>query len=159
MASNKSGFDGQDNSTDSNVDVYENTDFFESEISRYSANLEADPEDTYRRYGFTLFHSLPPAQMVLENQKLGFFRGDAVDNYNMAGLEIGKENYTGAIELLEKCLKEDDSIAEAVYNLALCYEKTDRQADALKQWNKFLEMAEDEEDLELVRDHVAELQG
>jgi tetratricopeptide (TPR) repeat protein len=159
MASNKNAEDSQDFSNDSNNDMFESTDFFESEISRYSANLEADPEVTYRRYGFTLYHSLPPAQMVLENQKLGFFRGDSVDTYNLAGIELGKENYKGATELLEKALKEDPTLADAAYNLALCYERQDRKADALSTWNKYLEVAEDEEDLEEVRAHVAELQG
>src|SRR5690606_5118569 len=125
----------------------------------YSANLEADPEETYRRYGFTLYHSLPPAQMVLESKKLGFYRDDAIDVYNLAGIEIGKENFEGAAELLEKSFKEDNSQPETAYNLALGYEKRERKADALKMWDKYLEIAEDEEDIEAVQAHVAELQA
>jgi len=159
MASNNIGNEELDN-TSSSLDNFENSDFFEQEISRYSANLEADPEDSYRRYGFTLYHSLPAPQMVLENQKLGFFKGDAVDKYNLAGIEIGKENFAGAIELLEQALKEDDSLADAAYNLALCYEKVDRKADAVKIWNRYLTIVpEDEEDIDSVKAHLEELQA
>lgn len=160
MASNQNGENNQDQSNDTGVDYLEPSDFFEAEISRYSSNLEADPEDTYRRYGFTLYHSLPPVQMVLENQKLGFHRGDAIDTYNLAGIEIGKENFEGALALLEKALKEDPTLADAWYNLALCYEKLDRKADAKKAWNNYLEHTEDEEEaVEQVRAHLGEDQA
>lgn len=171
MASNKQGEEELEESQENSSEALEPTDFFEAEISRYSANLEADPEDTYQRYGFTLYHSLPPAQMVLESKKLGFFRGDAIDTYNLAGIEIGKENFPGAVELLDKSIKMDDSHADSYYNLALCLEQLDRKADALKNWKKYLELAETEaeeeedeseesiEELEAVRAHVAELQA
>lgn len=154
----------QDNNGETGTpDPYETTDFFEAEISRYSAHLEADPEETYQRYGFTLYHSLPPEQMVLENQKLGFFRGDAIDTYNLAGIEIGKENYEEAAKMLESALKMDDSLADAVHNLALCYEKLDRKADAIKLWEKYIELIADDEDIEEeerapIVAHLAELQ-
>lgn len=159
MASENNAEANQDNA-DNGVDYLEATDFFEAEISKYSANLEADPEETYRRYGFTLYHSLPPAQMVLESRKLGFYHDDAVDKYNLAGIELGKENYDGARELLEAALKEEPELADAAHNLALCYEKLDRKGDALPLWNKYLELVdEDDEGLDQVRAHVAELQG
>lgn len=139
------------------ADNHEPVDFFETEISRYAASLEADPEDAYMRYGFTLYHSLPAAHMVVESRKLGFFRDDAVDAYNLAGLEIGSENYEAAVDLLEKALKMDDTLADASYNLALCYEKLGRKADAIKMWNRFKELADEEEDLQSVDAHLTEL--
>lgn len=159
MAASKQKDDTQDNGADMAMDPHDPTDFFESEISRYSANLEADPEETYQRYGFTLFHSLPPAQMVLENQKLGFFRGDAVDTYNLAGLELAKDNIEGGLELLEKSYKMDDSIADAAHNIALCYEKLGRKADSIKMWKRYVELAEEDEDRAPVEAHLAELQA
>lgn len=159
MAANNNNSDLQDNPTGQGAENHEPVDFFEQEIARYSASLEADPEDTYRRYGFTLYHSLPPAQLVLESQKLGFFRGDAADQYNLAGLEIEKENYEGATELLEKALAMDETLAEATYNLALCYEKLDRKDEAIKMWNRFLELADEDEELAPVEEHLAELQS
>lgn len=159
MASNKHGEDSPEVSNDSSVEVLEPTDFFEAEISRYSANLEADPEDTYKRYGFTLYHSLPPAQMLFESQKLGFFRGDAIDTFNLAGIELDKENFEGALKLLEKSIKMDDTQADTYYNMALCLERLDRHADAAKNWGKYLELAEDEEEIEAVQAYLAEKQG
>lgn len=161
MAANNQSNDVQENANSQSAENHEPVDFFEAEIVRYSASLEADPEDTYKRYGFTLYHSLPPGQLVLESQKLGFFRGDAADQYNLAGLEIEKENYEGAKDLLEKSMKMDDTLAETAYNLALCYEKLDRKADAIAMWNKFIELAdeEQEEDIAPVEAHLAELQS
>ncbi len=159
MAASKQKEEMQTNSADVALESHDPTDFFESEISRYSANLEADPEETYQRYGFTLFHSLPPAQMVLENKKLGFYRGDAIDTYNMAGLELAKNNIEGGLELLEKSYKMDDSLADAAHNMAVCYERLDRKADALKMWKRFLELAEDEEEIAPVEAHLKELQA
>lgn len=156
MAANNVNDDSPDNLSQ---DIHEPVDFFESEISRYASNLEADSDDAYRRYGFTLYHSLPPAHMVVESRKLGFYRDDAVDLYNLAGLEASNENYEAAAELLEKALSQDDSLADAAYNLALCYEKLDRKSEALKMWDKYKANADEEEDLAPVEAHIAELQG
>ena len=156
MASTKQNNDSLESSTE--LMEQERVDFFEGEISRYAASLEADAEDAYKRYGFTLYHSLPAAHMVLESRKLGFYRDDAIDQYNLAGLEISVENYQAAAALLEKALKMDGELADAAYNLALCYEKMDRKADAVKLWNKFKELADDDEDLAPVDAHLAELQ-
>lgn len=153
MASNRN-----DETQDNQADFNEPVDFFDQEIQRYAASLEADSDDAYRRYGFTLYHSLPAAHMVVESRKLGFYRDDAVDHYNLAGLEIGSENYEAAAGLLEKALKMDDSMADAAYNLALCYEKLDRKQDAIKLWNRFKELADEEEEIAPVNAHLAELQ-
>lgn len=158
MVDNKLADESQEPDADVQAEVQEPVDFFENEITRYAVSLENNPEDAYQRYGFTLYHSLPPAHMVLESRKLGFYRDDAIDQYNLAGLEIGVENYEAAAGLLEKALKMDDSIADAAYNLALCYEKMDRKADAIKMWNRYKELAEDEEELVPVEAHLAELQ-
>lgn len=158
MAANRLNDDAQDSANGAGNDNHEAVDFFETEISRYAASLEADPEDAYQRYGFTLYHSLPPAHMVVESRKLGFFRDDAVDSYNLAGLEIGSENYEAAAALLEKALKMDDTLADATYNLALCYEKLGRKAEAIKLWNRFKELADEDEDLQSVEAHLAEIQ-
>jgi len=158
MAATKMNDDLQE-TTSAFEESHEPGDFFENEITKYSANLEADPEDAYRRYGFTLYHSLPAAHMVVESRKLGFYRDDAVDQYNLAGLEIGSENYEAAKDLLEKALKMDDTLADAAHNLALCYEKLDRKSDAVKMWNRFKELADEEEDLAPVEAHLAELQA
>lgn len=142
------------------TDPQEPVDFFEKEMNRYISNLEVDSVDAYRRYGFTLYHSLPAAHMVVESRKLGFYRDDAIDHYNLAGLEASNENYEAAVDLLEKALKEDDTLADAAHNLALCYEKLDRKADAIAMWNTYRSLVdEDDEGLAAVDAHMAELQA
>jgi tetratricopeptide (TPR) repeat protein len=84
---------------------------------------------------------------------------DAIDQYNLACVAIAKEDYQEAAKLLQATLKADDKFADAVYNLALCYERLERKSDALKQWNRFLELADSEENRREVETHLAELKG
>lgn len=119
-------------------------DFYEVEVGRYSAALDEDLPGTMKRYGFTLFHSLPFAKQLELGRKLGFEPKDAVDFYNLAGVEIEKERYEAAAKLLQQALKLDGQFADAAYNLAICEEKLGNRNEALKQWTRFLELCDDE---------------
>lgn len=135
----------------------ESIDFYQGEIERYQETIDRDLDESFLRYGFSLYHSLPPEKLVVLNQKLGFFKGDAIDKYNLAGLEILEENYAKAAEILEESLKEEPELADAIYNLALCYEKMDRKNDALPLWQQYQELIEDEEEQDAIENHIAEI--
>jgi tetratricopeptide (TPR) repeat protein len=135
-------------------------DFYEAEVLRYTETLKSNQAEAFERYGFTLYHSLAPRDQINLSQDLGFFRNDAVDQYNLAGLEISEENYEKAATLLEKALGMDDSLGEATCNLALCYEKLDRKDEAAKLWAKYREMCTDcQEELDAIDSHLAEAQA
>src|SRR5437773_2235980 len=77
-------------------------DFYASEVGRYQAIVDRDIKEAFHRYGFTLYHSLPPAKQVEVSQKMGFWHKDAVDYYNLAGVAIQREDYSGAVQNLNR---------------------------------------------------------
>jgi tetratricopeptide (TPR) repeat protein len=132
-------------------------DLYEAEVERYSEVLADDLKDAFKRYGFTLFHSLPAKTQVELSEKLGIVPRDAVDLFNLASAAIEREDYPAAQQYLQKALKQDDSFSDAVYNLALCAEKLNHKADAVKQWKRYLELCEEDEAKREVEAHLAEL--
>ena len=135
----------------------ETEDFYETEVARYQDVLNADLKQAFRRYGFTLYHSLPAARMIELAGQIGFQPKDAIDHYNVAGAAIEREDFASATKHLKKALDLDPELADAVHNLALCLEKTGHKAEATRQWQRYLELAEGDEDKEAVQAHLAEL--
>ena len=134
-------------------------DLHDMELARYEAILDRNLDEAFERYGFSMFHSLPGLKQVEFRQKLGFAVRDAVDHYNLAGLAISREDYKGAAQLLEKALKADPGMLDALYNLALCCEKLDRKGDALKNWAEYAKAVDDDADKKAVEAHIAELKA
>lgn len=133
--------------------------FFDLELARYEAVLERSLDEALERYGFTLFHSLPGLKQVELHQKLGFPVRDAIDQFNLAALAISREDYKGAVQLLEKAIKEEPTMGDAYYNLALCCEKLDRRNEAIKNWEEALLHVESDEDRQAIQAHLDELKG
>ncbi len=133
--------------------------FFDKELARYEAILDRSNDEAFERFGFTMYHSLSGLKQVELRQKMGFETRDSVDLFNLAGLSVAREDYKGAAQLLEKAVKQDENLADARYNLALCYERLDRKSDALKNWEEFLKVSSSEEDKAAVSAHLAELRG
>lgn len=129
-------------------------DFYDDEVTRYTAVVDENLDKAFKQYGFTLFHSLPPGKQVQVAQKLGMMKGDAIDNFNLASLSIEKEDWGKAVELLKKALQQDSSLADAEYNLALCYERQGNQGEATKHWKKFLDVSDDEDINRQVTEHL-----
>src|SRR5687768_1207826 len=128
--------DGQD--FDAGAEGEESSeDFYLAEVTRYEATVDRDLDEAFKRYGFTLYHSLPPVKQVQLAKKLGFMGTDAVDHFNLAGVEIAGERWDAAAKLLQKSLELDGTFADAAYNLALVYEKLDRKNDAINLWSRF----------------------
>lgn len=132
-------------------------DLFEVEMQRYEAALDSDLDQAMRQYGYTLFHSLPPAKQVELQQKLGFDLKDANGLYNLAHLQLAKEDYKAAATLLQKSLHADPTYTDAIYNLALCHERLGNTKEAVQQWNRFLELTESDADREAISAHLASL--
>jgi tetratricopeptide (TPR) repeat protein len=129
-------------------------DFYDDEVNRYTSVLDENLDKAFKQYGFTLFHSLPAGKQVQVAQKLGMMKGDAIDNFNLAGLSIEKEEWPKAIDLLKKALQQDGTLADAEYNLAMCYERQGNAGEAGKHWKKFLEISDDEEVNRQVTEHL-----
>lgn len=134
-------------------------DFYASEVAKYELAVDENLEASFQRYGFTLYHSLPALKQVELAQKLGFQKRDAVDFFNLASLDISREEFSAAIKNLQKALELDGSMADAAFNLALCYERIGKKQDAVNQWSRFIELSDNTEDRAEVETHLAELKG
>lgn len=137
----------------------EGEDFYLAEVSRYEATVDRDLDEAFKRYGFTLWHSLPPIKQVQLAKKLGFMGNDAVDHFNLAGVEIANEHWEPAAKLLQKSLELDGTFADAAYNLAMVYEKLNRKNDAINLWSRFQELSQSDDERRAVDAHMAELRG
>jgi hypothetical protein len=105
MAARKRNGEDDAQDFDAGAEGEENTeDFYVSEVTRYEATVDRDLDEAFKRYGFTLYHSLPPVKQVQLAKKLGFMGNDAVDHFNLAGVEIAGERWDAAAKLLQKPL-------------------------------------------------------
>lgn len=140
------------------TDEQQAEDLYTMEVSRYEAALSEDLDRAFQTYGFTLFHSLPASKQVALADTIGIQPRDAVDQYNLAGVAIEREDYKAAVDYLTKALDEQPDFADAAYNMALCQEKLSHVADARKWWTRYLETApEGDETREAVQAHLDEL--
>lgn len=137
----------------------EEQDLYQTEVSRYMDTLDRGLDEAFERYGFTLFHSLPPARQVELSEKLGLLRHDAIDHYNLGGLAVEREDFETAIQHFQKALELDGTLADAAYNLALALERLDRKSDAINAWSRFLELAQSDDERRDVETHLAELKA
>src|SRR5688572_22186637 len=149
--------DGQEYDFGGNGETGE--DFYLSEVTRYEATVDRDLDEAFKRYGFTLWHSLPPIKQVQLAKKLGFMGNDAIDHFNLAGVEIANERWDQAAKLLQKSLELDGTFADAAYNLAMVYEKLDRRSDAINVWSRFQELTQADDDRRALEAHLTELRG
>ncbi len=137
--------------------VSREADLYERELARYRETLKMGSDLALDRYGMTLINSLNPAERARALKAFGSDIADAVDFYNL-GVQAGAEdNWTEAIESFRKALEIDPALNQAVYNLAICYEKTGHTPQAKQMWEMYLEGASDKDEIAAVKTHMAEL--
>ncbi len=125
----------------------EQQNLYDQEVERYKAALNRDLEHAYKRYGFTLFHSLPGPDVVELRQKLGLMGDEASDIYNIGCLAAEKEDYPEAIARFKEALDKAPEFSEAEFNLAVALAKSGDAAGAKSQLESYLkreELTEDE---------------
>jgi tetratricopeptide (TPR) repeat protein len=153
------GLDDMSDEMEGNGGSSEPGDFYAAEVAKYEAIVDDNLDASFKRYGFTLYHSLPGLKQIEIAQKLGFQKRDAVDYYNLASLDISRDEYGAAVKNLQKALELDGSMADAAFNLALCYEKLNKKQDALNQWSRYIELSDNTDERAEVETHLAELKG
>ncbi|MCX7017929.1 MAG: tetratricopeptide repeat protein [bacterium] len=132
-------------------------DLYQREIERFHLCLDDNMEEAFQRYGFSLFHSLPPLKQIEIAKKIGIASATPLDYYNLGCLDVSREDYKAAVSHFKKALALDPGCADATYNLALCQEKLNHKSEAAELWTRYRELAEDEEDKTAVQAHLAEL--
>lgn len=126
-------------------------------MGRYRRILDEDGETALRCYGMTLINSLDPAERTLALQKFGVEVEAAVDLYNLGVHATRSENWAQAIEYFRRAIETDPEMVDAIYNMAVCYEKTGFVPQAKDTWNVYAQAVGDEAEAERVRRHMAEL--
>lgn len=110
------------------------------QIEGFLQSAQEDLDQALDRYGFTVWHSLPPRERVGLKEKLGIGPLNARD-YHARGMAYALEdNYKAAEAELKAALKSDPDYAPAAFNLAVCQEKMERFDDARKSYEKYLKI-------------------
>jgi tetratricopeptide (TPR) repeat protein len=115
-------------------------------------------EGAFRRYGFTMFHCLPDEERILIEEQMGLTRKDASGAYNLGLAYAAKDDLETAISFWKQALKKDPDLVEAEFNLAVAYERQGNKTQARKQYERYLKMASDPEEIQVIQSHLSELE-
>lgn len=132
-------------------------DLYERELERYRETLRLDSEVALDRYGMTLIHSLTPAERVLALKEMGNEITSAADYYNLGHMYAGEENWDEAINFFRRAIEIEPSLTDAIYNLAVCYQKAGLLPQAKSTWQSYHDAIEDAQDRRQVREHIQAL--
>lgn len=134
------------------------TDLYSVQVEEYEAALNRGLEYAHRRFGFTVFHSLPGSRVVPLRQELGFATTEATDQYNLGIVAAENEDFATAAKQFAKALKMDPELIEAEFNLAVALAKSGDSAGAKKHLESYLKNEDlDEEERETVSQCLQEL--
>ncbi|MBI5155214.1 tetratricopeptide repeat protein [Candidatus Poribacteria bacterium] len=133
------------------------TDLYELELGRYRETLRQDGAAALQRYGMTLINSLNPAERAIALKSVGMEVTEAVDYYNLGCHFASEENWGEAIIHFKRAVEQDPHLTDAIYNLALCYEKAGHNPQAKSTWQVYVKTTRDESVRHRIHEHMAEL--
>lgn len=132
-------------------------DLYERELERFRETLRLDVEVALDRYGMTMIHSLSPAEKVLALKEMGNDITDAADYYNLGHMHAGEENWDEAINHFRRAIELEPSLTDAIYNLAVCYQKAGLLPQAKSTWQSYHDAIDNEEEKLAVQEHILSL--
>ncbi len=132
-------------------------DLYERELARYRETLRLDTEVAMDRYGMSLIHSLSPSEKVLALKEMGNEITDAADYYNLGIMHADDENWDEAISYFRRAIELEPSLTDAIYNLAVCYQKSNLLPQAKSAWQSYHDAIEDDEEKIQVKEHIGSL--
>lgn len=132
-------------------------DLYERELARYRDTLRLDTEVALQRYGVTLIHSLGPAEKVLAMKEMGQEISNPVDYYNLGHMHAMEESWDEAIELFNRAYQLDPTLTDALFNLAVCYQKANLLPQAKKKWQSYHDAIEDPAIRQQVKGYIEDL--
>lgn len=133
------------------------SDLYERELARYRETLRLDTEVALDRYGMTLIHSLGPSEKVLALKEMGNEITDPADYYNLGHMYASEENWDEAISYLRRAIELEPTLTDAIYNLAVCYQKANLLPQAKSAWQSYLDVVESADEKRRVKEHIAAL--
>jgi len=134
-------------------------DLYERNIGLYRELMASDKDSALNLFGVSLINSVNPAERALALREWGAETAEAVDFYNLGCHFAAQQNYAEAINHFRKAIEIDPNLSEAIYNLAVCYEKSGFIPQARSTWDVYLNVTTDEADKARVREHIGTLQG
>jgi len=147
----------EETKTEETTEETEPKNLYDAQVEKFRKAIETlGFEGACERYGFAIFHSLPVDEKMMFQRQFGWVPDEPEDTYNLANVHAMKDELDEAIKLWQKALKAKPDLEEAVFNLAVAYEKQDDSDKALDYYKQFIEMTEDEQEIEKVQQHVAE---
>lgn len=129
-------------------------DLYEREMARYRETLRLDTEVAQDRYGMTLIHSLSPSEKVLALKEMGNDITNAADYYNLGFVHGEEENWDEAINYFRRAIELDPKLSDAIYNLAVCYERANLLPQAKSTWQNYHDTIEDNDLKREVKEHI-----
>jgi len=133
------------------------SDLYDRELNRYRETLRLDTEVALERYGMTLIHSLSPAERVLALKEMGNDITSAADYYNLGHKYASDESWDEAISYFRRAIEVEPTLTDAIFNLAVCYEKANLLPQAKSTWQAYHDAIDDPDDKADVKDHIANI--
>lgn len=133
-------------------------DRYEKDLEEYKELLVKDSEEALKRFGLGLIHSINPAERVLALRSFGIEANSPIDFYNLGVHAMQQDNWTEAIVNFKQAVEADSTQFDAIYNLALCYEKTGHVPQAKQTWEIYISVVNDEREVEMIREHLESLE-
>ncbi len=132
-------------------------DLYEKELARYRETLRLDSEVALERYGMSLIHSLSPAEKVLALKDMGNEITDPADYYNLGHMHANDENWDEAINYFKRAIDLQPTLTDAIYNLAVCYQKANLLPQAKSAWQSYHDAIDDPAEKAEVQSHIKSL--
>lgn len=133
---------------------------YEREVGRFMALWRENAEQAQDCFGLTLIHSLKPEESAEMLESLGIQGRSAADHYNRGCMAAAQEDFARAISCFRQAAAADTSLHAAIFNLAVCYERTRQFGQAVSTWQTYLDTVKDKgkpEETKAIKDRIAEL--
>jgi len=115
-------------------------DLYSRHLTSFVEAAEQNFNKALDRFGFTVWHSLPPKDAAVLKERLGVQPLGAADLYNR-GTAYAMEGKGAEAEAdLRAALKTDPDYAPAAFNLGVCLEKAGRMDEAREAYRHYLKI-------------------
>jgi len=134
-------------------------DLYERNLNLYRELMAGKKDAALDLFGVTLINSVNPAERAMALKDWGVETVEAVDLYNLGCHFAAQQNYAEAINHFRKAIEIDPNLSDAIYNLAVCYEKAGFIPQAKSTWDVYVNVTKDEGEKARTREHMAALQS
>lgn len=133
-------------------------------MNGYRAALAETPEKADRRFGWTLFHSLPEEQRLRRRAELELKMPEHASNhYNSGVLAASDGDWDTAVAEFKTAFEMNPELAPALYNWAVATEEKGNVAESCVLYLRFIDLAENTDsradDVARIKAHLAEMES